>query len=90
MRDFKQLKVWQHAQAVAVSPDAPSGLTATRTGSGKNQAYELTWTDNSKNETAFVIQKSVDGGVTWHCFRADTVNRREASTRGWSTSRELH
>jgi Ca2+-binding RTX toxin-like protein/FtsP/CotA-like multicopper oxidase with cupredoxin domain len=45
--------------SLAYPPVAPSGLafdTATGT---------LTWTDNSLSETAFVVEKSQDGGTTW-------------------------
>jgi FtsP/CotA-like multicopper oxidase with cupredoxin domain len=52
-----------HAQAVAVAPVAPTGLTATRVGTGNKQAYELSWMDNSKNETAFVIERRVAGSA---------------------------
>ncbi len=38
-------------------PKAPSGLAFT--------AGTLTWTDNSINETSFLVQKSTDGGTTW-------------------------
>lgn len=47
-----------HAQAVGVAPPAPSNLTATRVGSGTNRRVDLSWTDNSKNETDFVIQRA--------------------------------
>jgi FtsP/CotA-like multicopper oxidase with cupredoxin domain len=50
-----------HAQAVGVAPAEPTGLTATRTGTGTNTRYELIWTDNSKNETAFVIERRAAG-----------------------------
>ena len=67
-----------HAQAVAVSPDAPSGLTATRVGTGRNQRYELTWTDNSKNETAFVVQRRLAGSTDPY----EVVATVQASTLG--------
>lgn len=47
-----------HAQAVAVAPPAPSNLSAVRVGNGQNRRVDLSWADNSKNETAFVIQKA--------------------------------
>jgi FtsP/CotA-like multicopper oxidase with cupredoxin domain len=52
-----------HTQAVGVAPAAPTGLTFTRIGSGQNRRYELSWTDNSKNETAFVIERRVAGST---------------------------
>ena len=52
-----------HAQVVGVAPVAPTFLDAVRSGSGQNQQYLVTWTDNSKNETAFVIERRVAGSV---------------------------
>jgi FtsP/CotA-like multicopper oxidase with cupredoxin domain len=47
---------------LAYPPVAPSGLTFDQaTGT-------LTWTDNSLSETAFVVERSVDGGTTWAAF----------------------
>lgn len=48
-----------HAVSFAFPPVAPSGLVLdalTRT---------LSWTDNSLSETAFAVERSVDGGVNW-------------------------
>jgi fibronectin type 3 domain-containing protein len=42
---------------VAVPPVTPSGLVFDGT--------TLSWTDNSLSETAFVVEKSTDGGTTW-------------------------
>jgi len=50
-----------HAQVVGVAPAAPTDLTYTRVGNGNQRRYELVWTDNSKNETAFVIERAVAG-----------------------------
>lgn len=52
-----------HAQVVGVEPAAPTGLTFVRAGNGNNQRYDLTWTDDSKNETAFVIERRVAGST---------------------------
>jgi hypothetical protein len=51
-----------HAQVVGVAPEAPTDLAWTLVGNGPNTANVLTWTDNSRNETAFVIERSVNGG----------------------------
>jgi len=42
---------------VALPPVAPIGLTI--------NAGTLSWTDNSLSETAFIVEKSQDGGATW-------------------------
>jgi hypothetical protein len=42
------------------APAAPSNLSATRTGTPKNQVISVKWTDNSSNETNFVIERSTD------------------------------
>jgi len=54
-----------HAQVVGIAPAAPTDLTWTLTGNGNNKANVLTWTDNSKNETAFVIERSILGTNQW-------------------------
>ncbi len=51
------------SQAVAVNPAAPTFLSATRSGKGKNQIYTVKWTDNSKNETAFVVERRLAGST---------------------------
>jgi hypothetical protein len=53
-----------HAQVVGVAPAAPTYLDdAVRSGNGRNQQYEVSWTDNSKNETAFVIERRIAGST---------------------------
>jgi FtsP/CotA-like multicopper oxidase with cupredoxin domain len=52
-----------HAQVVGVAPVAPTFLNAVRSGNGQNQQYLVTWTDNSKNETAFAIERRVEGSA---------------------------
>ncbi len=52
-----------HSQVVGVAPKAPQLLSAVRSGSGNNQRYDLTWQDNSANETAFVIERRVAGSL---------------------------
>ena len=54
-----------HAQVVGVRPSEPTGLTAVRAGNGRNQRYDLTWTDTSRNETAFVVERSALGANQW-------------------------
>lgn len=50
-------------QAVAVNPDEPTYIGAVLDGSGKGQQYTVSWTDNSKNETAFVIERRLAGST---------------------------
>ncbi|MBI4304173.1 MAG: fibronectin type III domain-containing protein, partial [Chloroflexi bacterium] len=45
--------------AVRAAPAPPSGLSANVTGPTQNQVT-LTWTDNSANETGFVLERSVN------------------------------
>ncbi|OGW41021.1 MAG: hypothetical protein A2Y97_04250 [Nitrospirae bacterium RBG_13_39_12] len=52
-----------HAQVVGIAPAAPTDLTYTLVGKGNNRHYQLTWNDNSKNETAFVIERRVAGST---------------------------
>jgi len=50
-----------HPQVVGVAPEAPDALSAIRGGTGANQYYDLTWNDNSKNETGTVIERRIAG-----------------------------
>lgn len=52
-----------HAQVVGVAPAAPSDISWLATGNGANTRNVLTWTDNSKNETAFVIERRAVGST---------------------------
>jgi FtsP/CotA-like multicopper oxidase with cupredoxin domain len=52
-----------HAQVVGVEPLAPTFVSAVRIGNGANRRYDVTWIDNSKNETAFVVQRRVEGSA---------------------------
>ena len=45
-----------------ISPDAPSNLTATATSSSQTN---LSWTDNSTNETGFKIERKAGAGGTY-------------------------
>ncbi|MSN26123.1 MAG: multicopper oxidase domain-containing protein [Geobacter sp.] len=50
--------------SVAVPPKAASSLTSSVTGNGNNRRLVLAWTDNSINETGFLVQKTTDG-INW-------------------------
>ncbi|MCU0588988.1 MAG: multicopper oxidase domain-containing protein [Syntrophobacteraceae bacterium] len=54
-----------HAQAVGVAPPAPTLVSAIASGNGNNRQYTVTWIDNSKNETAFVIERSTSPTGPW-------------------------
>ena len=58
-----------HAQVVGVAPVAPTSLEWIKTGNGRNRQYELAWTDNSKNETAFVIERSTSPTGPWEVLQ---------------------
>ena len=49
-------------QVAVTIPAAPSGLGAAAI---DPLSIKLTWTDNSNNETAFLIERSADGGVNF-------------------------
>ena len=50
------------AMDLVVAPKAPGNLVAAVTGTGPNQRVQLTWTDNSLNETSFTIQSAIGTG----------------------------
>jgi FtsP/CotA-like multicopper oxidase with cupredoxin domain len=50
-----------HAQVVGVAPAAPTFVSAIRVGNGNQGRYDVTWFDNSKNETSFVIERREAG-----------------------------
>lgn len=64
-----------HAQVVGVAPPAPTFISAVRSGNGANRLYTVTWTDNSKNETAFVIERRVGATGQWSTLATVPSNR---------------
>ncbi len=54
-----------HAQVVGVAPQAPTFISAIASGTGNQRKYTVTWTDNSQNETAFVIERSSSPTGPW-------------------------
>lgn len=61
---------WSNVATVTVPPEpvlAPSALTATATSAW---SVSLTWLDNATNETAYVIARSSNGGVSWTTLAA--------------------
>ena len=69
-------------QAVAVNPTSPTGITAVRSGTGRSQQYLVSWTDNSKNETAFVVERRIAGstGAWTQVAMVQTENRVNLTT----------
>lgn len=55
------------------TPNAPSNLVFGAYDAANN-ALPMSWTDNSDNETAFVVQYSVDGGKTWQASATMKAN----------------
>ena len=54
-----------HAQVVGIAPKAPTFVSAVASGNGGNRSYTVTWIDNSKNETAFVIERASSPSGPW-------------------------
>jgi hypothetical protein len=50
------------ASVTLAPPAAPTGLSATAVSSSE---IDLSWTDNSDNETEFKIERSTDAGLTF-------------------------
>jgi hypothetical protein len=53
------------AQLLAIPPDPPSSVTATRSGSGNNQRVVVRWVDGSVNETGFTVQRATSLNGPW-------------------------
>ncbi|MGC9468815.1 MAG: fibronectin type III domain-containing protein [Anaerolineae bacterium] len=60
--------------SVAAPPDAPSDLTGTRTGNGRNRTDNLTWVDNSGNETGFIVQRALNATGPWEDLATVAAN----------------
>lgn len=57
--------------AACAAPNAPTNLSATLNGSNH---VDLTWTDNSSDETTFSVQRSEDGGVNYSTIATPIAN----------------
>ena len=55
---------------IVPTPNAPTNLSATATTSS---AVIINWTDNSNNESGFVVERSLDGS-TWGAIATTSVN----------------
>src|SRR5207248_754342 len=78
------------AAAPAQPPAAPSNLVAT-VGSDQKSA-NLSWSDNSSNETGFIIERSVAGSGVWQAIKTTGANATSYidSTIAASTSYLYH
>jgi hypothetical protein len=53
------------SMVLVVAPVAPSNLTGTALKSGNIRLVRLSWTDTSKNETEWIIQRAASSGGPW-------------------------
>jgi predicted phage tail protein len=70
------------ATTLGTAPNAPSGLTATAASSTQ---INLSWTDNSSNETGFRVEKSTDN-VNFTQFVSLSANVTSTSATGLNGS----
>lgn len=75
-----------HALAFAVPPKAPSELTAAVVGNGANKRVVLNWTDNSANETNFLVQRSVWETGPWRNLAIMPANSSSYTDRIGNTN----
>jgi len=59
--NLSEVEVYGHNLQLATAPVAPSALSATTASSSQ---INLSWTDNSSNETGFKIDRATDSGLT--------------------------
>jgi len=64
---------------IVTAPTAPSGLSATASGS---TTINLAWTDNSSNETGFKIERKTGSGGTY----AEIVSNQAANSTSYSNT----
>ena len=64
-----------HSQVVGVAPKEPTFLSAVASGSGNSRIYTITWNDNSRNETAFVIERSSSPTGPWSILKTIPSDR---------------
>ncbi|MCJ7555795.1 MAG: multicopper oxidase domain-containing protein, partial [Gammaproteobacteria bacterium] len=57
-----------------VTPDAPSAPSNLTAAVQAGPAVQLTWTDNSTTETAFIIERALGGGAFEQVGRVDVTN----------------
>lgn len=69
--------------SVALPPISPDGISFDK------PTQTLSWNDNSINETAFVVQRSEDGGLNWTDVFTDQSPLNLANTHGFRTFTDL-
>jgi hypothetical protein len=69
--------------ASASAPTAPSNLTAT---AASTSQINLSWTDNSNNETGFRIERSPDGSTGWTEIATPAANTTTYQNTGLTAS----
>jgi len=71
--------------SVGIPPKKPDGLAVVSvTGNGNNRTLTLSWSDNSVNETSFLIQRTTDG-TTWTDVATIQWPLDQANTTGTRT-----
>lgn len=65
------------------APSAPSGLSATAVSSSQ---INLAWTDNSGNETGFIVETSANGTTGWSTVTTTAANATSYSHTGLTAS----
>ncbi len=70
------------ADAASLAPDAPTGVTATVSATSGSNTIDLTWTDNSTDETGLEIERSDNGGTSWSAVTATAADATSYSDSG--------
>ena len=71
------------ATTTAAAPNAPSGLTASSVSSSQ---INLSWTDNSSNETGFEVKRATDSAFTQNVIWIGNIQGSSYSNTGLSAS----
>lgn len=72
--------------SLALPPNKATGLTSAITGTGKNARFTISWLDNSISETAYVLQRTIDG-INWINVGTSPSPLNQANTK--NTTRTL-
>lgn len=62
------------ADAASLAPAAPGSVTATVGAASASDTIDLTWSDNSSDETGFEIERSDTGGASWSAVSTTAAN----------------